>query len=179
MSPEFRAGERVPQEPRPPVSRLPITEWVPDQPPAERGAAYDGERQWYRFEEQAPSAEPPERAGFQDHTARRDYYTGGRHSFDCAPDAQADGDGGQPDRPRPMEWENEHEDEDEGCPVGDPGCNGRADQCHDTCEAPDLSVGSPYDAESCLGEDEEGDYFADRAELRRQDRQADRDGRDR
>lgn len=27
-------------------------------------------------------------------------------------------------------------DEDDGCPVGDPGCDGRADACHWACEAP-------------------------------------------
>jgi hypothetical protein len=25
----------------------------------------------------------------------------------------------------------------EGCPVGDPECLGRADQCHDACESPE------------------------------------------
>ena len=29
-----------------------------------------------------------------------------------------------------------HQDEDEGCPVGDPDCTSRDDECHDACEAP-------------------------------------------
>jgi hypothetical protein len=32
------------------------------------------------------------------------------------------------------------DDDDEGCPVDDPSCEGRSDQCHDACEAPTIVV---------------------------------------